>query len=131
LNGRFRFVKARSALLYYGLVKDIIHQFKYRGRLGHEGFLSHLMKENFHYAPGEFDLIVTVPMHISKLRERNYNLSAVLAYNLALSMGVICDLLSLKKVRNTRPQFEVRNEDDRRRNFRGAFSAAFPEQIPG
>ncbi|MFI5322618.1 MAG: ComF family protein [Thermodesulfobacteriota bacterium] len=46
-------------------------------------------------------------------------------------MGVKCDLLTLKKVRDIRPQFEIRNEDERRRNVRGAFSVAFPDRFRG
>ncbi len=129
LRGTFRFDAARSVLLYDGKIRDMIHEFKYEGRLGLERVFSALMIENFHNVPGSFDLVVPVPMHISKLRQREYNQSAVLAYNLARSAGVKCDLLALKKTRDTRPQFEFRNEDERRRNVRGAFSAASPDRF--
>jgi predicted amidophosphoribosyltransferase len=61
-------------------------------------------------------------MHISKLREREYNQSAVLAYGLARGIGVRCDLRAFRKIRDTRPQIEFKNEEERRRNVRGAFS---------
>ena len=127
LSGKFSFAAARSVALYEGKIRDIIHQFKYEGRLGLESYLSDMMIKNFHYVPGSFDLLVPVPMHISKLRQREYNQSAVLALNLARSVGVTCDLLAFKKIRDTRPQIEFRNEDERRRNVRGAFSVTSPE----
>ena len=127
LSGKFSFAAARSVALYEGKIRDIIHQFKYEGALGLEGFLSDMMIKNFQYVPGNFDLLVAVPMHISKLRQREYNQSAVLAFNLARSAGVKCDLLTFKKIRDTRPQIEFRNEDERRRNVRGAFSVTSPE----
>ncbi|HVY55650.1 MAG TPA: ComF family protein, partial [Thermodesulfobacteriota bacterium] len=37
-----------------------------------------------------------------------------------------CDLLTLRKIRDTRPQIELGNEEERRRNVRGAFSVATP-----
>ena len=40
LRGGFRFVRARSALLYDGKIRDMIHEFKYQGRLDLEGVLS-------------------------------------------------------------------------------------------
>ncbi len=127
LSGKFSFAAARSVALYEGKIRDIIHQFKYEGRLGLESYLSDMMIRNFHYVPGSFDLLVPVPMHISKLRQREYNQSAVLALSLARSVGVRCDLLGFKKIRDTRPQIEFRNEDERRRNVRGAFSVTSPE----
>ena len=87
------------------------------------------MLENFHYAEGSFDLTVPVPLHLSKLREREYNQSAVLAYNLARSIGVKCDLVTLRKVRDTRPQFEIRKENERRKNVKGAFSVVSPDRF--
>jgi predicted amidophosphoribosyltransferase len=102
LRGGFRFVRVRSALLYDGKIRDMIHEFKYRGRLDLEGVLSCLMLKNFHYAAGSFDVTVPVPLHLSKLREREYNQSAVLAYNLVRGIGIKCDMNALKKVRDVR-----------------------------
>ncbi|KAB2832698.1 MAG: ComF family protein [Candidatus Dadabacteria bacterium] len=126
LRGGFSFDRARSVVIYEGMMRDMIHEFKYRGRLGLEGFLVSLMIERFPYPRDVFNVVVPVPMHITKLREREYNQSAVLAYGLARSLGVECGLRALRKIRDTRPQFELGNEEERRRNVRGAFSAAFP-----
>jgi len=126
LRVKFYFDAARSVVIYDGKIRDMIHEFKYRGRLGLEGYLASLMIESFPYPRGEFDIVVPVPMHISKLREREYNQSAVLAYRLARGIGAGCDLLTFRKIRNTRPQIELGNEEERRRNVRGAFSVASP-----
>ena len=131
LRGGFSFEAARSVVFYEGKVRDMIHEFKYQGRLGLEGFLSSLMIGNFLFPQGGFDLVVPVPMHISKLRMREYNQSAVLAHNLARRIGIECDLLTFKKIRDTRPQIEFRNEDERRRNVRGAFSVTDPGSFKG
>jgi ComF family protein len=126
LRGGFSFEKARSVAIYEGKVRDMIHEFKYRGRLGLEGFLESLMIEHFPYPRDVFDIVVPVPMHISKLRSREYNQSAILAYGLALGIGVRCDLRTFRKICDTRPQIECRNEEERRRNVRGAFSVVSP-----
>lgn len=131
LRGNFSFEAARSAVLYEGKIREMIHEFKYGGRLGLEGFLSSLLVENFLFPHGGFDLIVPVPMHISKLRIREYNQSAVLAYNLARRSGIECGLRTFKKIRDTRPQIEFRNEEERRRNVRGAFSVTSPGSFKG
>lgn len=127
----FSFSKSRSIALYDGKLIDIIYEFKYRGKLGHGGFLSGLLADNMPYDPGELDVIVPVPVHIKKLRSREYNQSAVLAINLGKSVGVRHDLLGLRKIRDTRPQFEIEKGDERRRNVKGAFSVADPGAFSG
>lgn len=124
LTEPFSFSKARSIALYDGKLIDIIYEFKYRGKLGHGGFLSGLLADNMPYDAGGLDVIVPVPVHIKKLRSREYNQSAVLAVNLAKSVGVRHDLFGLRKIKDTRPQFEIEKEDERRRNVKGAFSVA-------
>ncbi len=124
LTEPFSFSKARSIALYDGKLIDIIYEFKYRGKLGHGGFLSGLLADNMPYDRSGFDVIVPVPVHIKKLRSREYNQSAVLAVNLAKSVGVGHDLFGLRKIKDTRPQFEIEKEDERRRNVKGAFSVA-------
>jgi len=58
------------------------------------------------------------------LRNREYNQSAVLANGIAKYKRVKCDLFGLKRIRDTVPQIELRNEKERRRNVKGAFSIA-------
>jgi ComF family protein len=124
LTESFSFSKARSVALYDGKLIEIIYEFKYRGKLGHGGFLSGLLADNMPYDAGKLDVVVPVPIHIKKLRSREYNQSAVLAINLARSIGVRHDLFGLRKIKDTRPQFEIEKEAERRRNVKGAFSVA-------
>lgn len=123
IQGKFSFKFARSIALYDGGLRDMIHEFKFEGRLSMERVLTDMLVENFPYDPGAFDLVVPVPLHINKLRHREYNQSAVLAGGLARRTGIDCNLLGFKKIRDTKPQFELKSEDERRRNVRGAFSA--------
>jgi len=67
---------------------------------------------------------VPVPLHIDKLRHREYNQSVILATGVAKYKGSKCDLLGLKRIRDTVPQIEIKNENERRSNVKGAFSIA-------
>jgi len=122
VRGEFTFEKARSVAFYDGKLRDMIHEFKYEGGLRHEAFFTEMIVERFPYEAGEFDAVVPVPLHLSKLRAREYNQSSVIAQNLASRTGMEYDLFVLRKTRETRPQFELKSERDRRRNVRGAFS---------
>lgn len=121
VKGRYCFKRARSIAFYDGPVREMIHGFKYEGKLNLGEVLSDILIKHF---PGDvegFDLVVPVPLYISKLRKRGYNQSAVLAANFARSADVAVDLHALRKIRDTRPQFEIKDEAVRRSNVRGAF----------
>ena len=121
LKGRYSFDRARSIAFYDGPVREIIHALKYEGKLHLGEVLSDILIKHFPADLGGFDLIVPVPLYISKLRNRLYNQSAILASRLARSAGITADVRGLRKTRDTKPQFEIKDEARRRRNVRGAF----------
>jgi len=124
LLGVFYFDRARSVAFYDGLLRDMLHRFKYEGRLNLGEVLSRILVKNFPHDLDGFELIVPVPLHIEKLRKREYNQSVILGMGLARQLRVSLDPFILNKIRETMPQFEITNEDERRRNVKGAFSVA-------
>ena len=73
LSGEFKFEKARSIVLFEGILRDMLHLFKYRGKIsiGKKlvGFLRSFLPGDF----DEFDIIVPVPVHNKKLKQREFN----------------------------------------------------------
>jgi len=67
------------------------------------------------------DLVVPVPLHPNRFRERGYNQSALLAEPLAERLDRRFDLTSLVRVRDTPHQSRL-DAKERRANLRGAFS---------
>jgi ComF family protein len=70
---------------------------------------------------GESDMIVPVPLHWSRLWQRRYNQSALLAQRLAKLSGLPRRVQLLKRVTATKSQGEMPSAKARRRNVRGAF----------
>jgi len=103
------------------VLREILHKFKYQGKLSLGRVLSRILVENYPRELDRIDLIVTVPLHISKLRTREFNQSVVMGMGLAKGIEVPFDPFVLKKVRDTKPQYEMGNETERRSNVRGAF----------
>lgn len=106
-------------------VASAIRRFKYGGcrRLG-----PRLADELVPLVQGqEYDIIVPVPLHATRLRERGFNQAAVLAGALARRCGVACDLSALMRLRPTPSQVGSRYQE-RMRNVAGVFSVACPQK---
>lgn len=121
LKGRYVFNRARSIAIYHGPIREMIHAFKYEGKLKIAGALADIMMEHMPYNMENIDILVPVPLYIGKLRQREYNQSSVLATDIGSRVGVGVNLTGLAKIRDTLPQIELRDEALRRRNVRGAF----------
>ena len=121
---RFHFDKAYSAYLYEDALKELIHLFKYNKRLSLSKMLSGLMvdfiKDNRELSNG-IDVITFVPLANSRLRERGFNQSKVLAGEIAKDTGIpLSD--ALEKISSTKPQNEL-TRDERFVNLKGVFKA--------
>lgn len=131
LNNRYSFFMCRSAARYSGVLRNILHEFKYNGKLRFGDFLGQLAVEYFPADIGDFDLIVPVPVHIIKLRKREYNQSAIISSYMAQYFGIQNDPFILKKDVDTVAQVEFSGESERRRNVKGVFSVESSLRIEG
>ncbi len=103
-----------------GPLKRAIYQFKYRQKrklaLPLADLMHHYLVEN----PLPADLIVPVPLHMDRLRERGYNQAALLTRELSGLSGLPIEEGSLVRIKETAPQVALK-ADERRKNVRGAF----------
>jgi ComF family protein len=75
-------------------------------------------------------LIMPVPLHPRKLRERNFNQSLLLARSAAHLLGAELDFLSLRRIKYTQPQTGLKS-NERRKNVRGAFEVVNRNVVKG
>lgn len=117
-----RFDKARSWGLYGGLLRKTIHHFKFNGLRHLDIPLSSLLAQTFqeHFALEEPEILIPVPIHPRRLRERGYDQTLLLTRGLARKTGLAIDR-SLRRTRHTDPQFGL-DLNQRRSNLKGAFS---------
>lgn len=129
INRKFGFTKCRSIAYYKGPLRDILHNYKYNGKTHFSGFLSLLAIRCFPPGLTEFDLVVPVPVHIKKLRKREFNQSAIISSAIGEFFGIEHDPFILKKNRDTRPQVEISKEKERVKNLKGAFSVVDKDYV--
>ncbi len=114
-----------SFVYYYGKpVKGLIHAFKFRGvRMLAESMAHDLdsLIEQRHPAE-QYDLIVPVPLHPSRLYQRGYNQAEVLAVPLGVLRGIEVRTDVLYRIRKTRQQAKL-HRSKRSRNTLAAFRA--------
>ena len=127
------FTLHRSGSGYRGRLKDALLLFKYRKYrpLGRDlaRFLHGAHKKDEGLWAG-VDLVVPVPLHALRARERGYNQAAVLARELGRLQSVEVDGGVLKKVRNAPPQTSLERAG-RLANVRGAYRVARPDRVRG
>lgn len=106
----------------------LIHQFKYRHQLAAcqvTGSLLAMFARLFYQTSGltvkKPDVIVPVPLHKSRLRERGYNQSAELAQIVADALQVPVEARIIRRLRNTPPQQQL-EKSQRLKNLNGAFT---------
>ncbi len=122
--------KARYGVKYKGTVQQAIKSLKYGGSLHAAAALSDILTDAFHrhYEPAEFDLILPVPIHRKKLRERGFNQVVVLAEKLSARIGIPLDRTSFVKSADTPPQAGL-SRKERLSNLRGSFRVARKDAI--
>ncbi len=76
----------------------------------------------------DYDAIVPVPLHISRLRWRGFNQATLLARPLARRCRIPLETHALRRVRPTVPQVGL-GESERRRNIAGAFEIRRPAAL--
>lgn len=112
-----------SKILYYGLyegnLRKAIHLLKFNGikRLAHP--LSRLLLE---LPIPKADLIIPVPLHLKRLREREFNQTALIGHCLSKELKIQLIINNLIKTRETPPQTSL-NRKERLENVKKAFSA--------
>ena len=110
----------RAAAHFSGALRDAIHAFKYKGLRALDGTLGEMLGDCWDADPWPVEVIVPVPLHPSRLRERGYNQSALLARQLARHSGLAIAEDSLIRVAATAPQVGL-NTVQRAENVRDAF----------
>lgn len=138
ISNPFRFKAARAVGLYQGTLRSLIHHYKYQGRDNLAGPLGRLLWQGFcaHWASNRIDLVVPVPLHARRLRQRGFNQAYALvrwwprlaALSGASAGATWVDATVLQRHRFTHPQTGLK-KDERKVNLRNAFSVLKPERV--
>lgn len=126
------FDSARAAVAAKGLVLDVIHRYKYQRALWFEPFLADLFLRQAApaLAPSQWTLIVPVPLHPLKHREREFNQAERLARCLSVATKIPLNASVLQRVKYTRTQTQL-SRNERTANVRNVFALKRKASVEG
>ena len=104
-------------------MRRAIHALKYERVTAIAEPLGGVLADYLTQHPLPVTLLVPVPLHIERQRERGYNQSVLLAQALSRRLGYAVNTTALVRERHTKPQVGL-NEGERRQNLLGAFRCA-------
>ncbi|MCX5702400.1 MAG: ComF family protein [Candidatus Omnitrophica bacterium] len=133
LRKQLHFDRAFSPCVYEGVIKKLIHAFKYQNK-DYLGFkLSRLMIEfikEYNVPVDLLDSILPIPLHKTRLREREFNQAEVLSNHIAKEFNKTVLSDCLMRHRYTKTQTGLK-DSLRLLNVKGSFSTNQGKAIKG
>lgn len=111
----------RSLFRFDGAVRRAVLDFKYRSVKALAAPLAQLMGEYLVANPLPAEVLVPVPLHPRRLRQRGYNQSSLLARELSKPTSLPLVEGSLVRLRDTPPQTRTKSAEERQSNVAEAF----------
>lgn len=126
------FQSARAAVVANPLVLEVIHRYKYQRALWFEPFLTGLLVRAAGpvVRPGNWDMIIPVPLHALKKRQREFNQAERLAVRLGSALKIPVHTSLLRRVEPTQTQ-TLLSRQERAANVRNAFAVRKDRPLDG
>lgn len=122
---------ARAAYVYESPAQELVHRLKYEALRAPARFFAQaiLHHPSVQRLRGNFDLVLAVPLHHVRQRDRGYNQSRLIAKQIAQGLNLPCAKPVLRH-QNTLSQTNLSREA-RKRNLQGAFSLRRKAHVAG
>ena len=119
-----------SAWIYDEPAAAVVRALKYDGRPQVAGALGEVLAAAVPARWARPDLVLEMPLHPARMRERGYNQAAALADAVAGALAAPRASGALMRIRATPPQARL-GQRERRQNVAGAFALRHPERLAG
>lgn len=123
------YTRAWTLYPYRPPLQDAICLFKYGGKISLAAPLARLMIDRLPPL-ADIDLIIPVPLHAERLREREFNQSLLLADRIGRHLHIPVSCTALIRIASAPPQTTL-SRRERFKNLRGAFTVPRPKSIAG
>lgn len=128
-QNRPRIKAIRSWAEFDGMIRNALHDLKYRKNIGLGISLAQHLISVLQTCDWEIDLVAPVPLGINREHQRGYNQADLLAKPLALALQLPYNPHTLRRVKETQSQVEL-SLPERQKNMMAAFEAQ-PQKVLG
>lgn len=111
----------RSPFRFSGVIREAVHQLKYNNLREISVLLSGFLEDYLRRYPIPCDILVPVPLHPKRLRERGYNQSGLLANKLSKLTGIPVSESCLIRSKYSPSQAKTNSVQERLKNVSGIF----------
>jgi len=128
---RPHFDSAWGACIYDNSMRKLIHALKYGSKVSLRHYFNELILsflETYHVDLSCHNLVIPIPLHPVRARERGFNQSEVIAHLIAEHLCIPSSRNNLIRVKNTRNQAVLRQKE-RWTNIKGAFKIKHPSEF--
>ena len=117
----------RSMWEFEDNVQIIIHRLKYKHKTSVAAKISQYMSNLIEFDK-DIDLLIPVPLHKKRRRERGYNQSTLICKAISKIKGIPTNEISLQRIKNTKSQTKL-NINERKKNVADAFRVVNRSEI--
>ena len=105
------------------VLRNLIHEFKYRNLMTLQKPLGKIIIGYLKRValPIQDTTIVPIPLHPSRLRSRGFNQAEILARIVGIYLNLSLETETLKRIKNTKSQIDLKSHDERRENIKNCF----------
>lgn len=120
----YAFDGIRSAFTYQGAIRESVIQLKYHGITEVASVLGAEMARLLYGGEIPCEVLLPVPLHPKRLKERGYNQAGLLCLAVGAETGMPVDEQALVREKATPSQAKSAGMEERRRQVEGAFRAS-------
>lgn len=126
-------ILAAVTLFHQPLIKELIHQLKFKSRQSVVDALTPRMKDYLVPLAHHFSdyIIIPVPLHVTREKHRGFNQAELIAKRIGVILALPLHTGVIVRARSTKPQTGTPNKKDRESNLKGAFQVTAPAAIEG
>jgi ComF family protein len=111
-----------------GKVQHLLHQIKYKGQQQLGQYLGACVGRSF--SPADYDVIIPMPLHPSRLKERGYNQAACIAKGMSSESGIPFSESHLLRTKQVASLIGL-NRAERYASLEEVFEVKSPEELDG
>ncbi|TRW96480.1 ComF family protein [Candidatus Methylobacter oryzae] len=119
------FDETYAPFIHQGAIRHLINTLKFSANYKNARLLGMLLADHLRQSAEQPELILPVPLHDSRYRERGFNQAIEISRTVAKELQVPLDLTGCKRCRDTPHQIQL-SAKKRHKNLKNAFSVVKP-----